>query len=149
MNWELTKTLNGSDYWTLVGHNEKAVLRFNELANSIRLISENQRLYFMERKGGLHSKILLKTEYSVIIGESFFGRNRLSGIVNLPHHKYSFEFKGDELTLKNRNKETAAGLNIPGVKYLGLFEFSALMFGTALLASRAVNLTQMATTLVA
>ena len=149
MKWELTKTLNGSDYWTLIGNDEKAILRFNEQANSIRLIRDNQRLYFMERKGVLQSKVMLRTEYSVVIGESFFGRNRLSGIVNLQQLKYSFRLNGDQLTLKNRNKETVAELTIPGVKYLELFEFSALLFGTALMSVRLGNIAQVQTSLVA
>ena len=149
MKWELTKTLNGSDYWTLIGNDEKAILRFNEQANSIRLIRDNQRLYFMERKGVLQSKVMLRTEYSVVIGESFFGRNHLSGIVNLQQLKYSFRLNGDQLTLKNRNKEAVSELTIPGVKYLELFEFSALLFGTALMSVRLGNIAQVQTSLVA
>jgi len=149
MKWELTKTLNGSDYWTLIGKDEKVILRFNDQSNSIRLISDNQRLYFMERKGVLQSKVMLRTEYSVVIGENFFGRNRLSGIINLHQQKYSFRLTGDLLTLKNKNREAIAELMIPGVKYLELFEFSALLFGTALVCVRLSNITPVQTSLVA
>jgi hypothetical protein len=136
MKWEMTKTLNGSDYWHLDGYPGNAMLRFNADAHSIRLLTGEQRLYFMEKTGMLQSRILLKSEYNVQIGECYFGKNKQSGIVSVRDHKYTFKITGDVLILLQRNREIACELTIPGIKHIELFEFSALLFGSSLVASK-------------
>lgn len=136
MRWDLTSTLNDSNHWTLSEDERKAGLRYNKEARSLRLNTDDRRLFFLEKTGVVQSRILLRTEYSVIIGESYFGKNRLSGILNVNENKYSFNITGDRLKLLNRKKELVSEIHIPHIQKLELFEFTALLFACGLMASK-------------
>jgi hypothetical protein len=136
MRWDLMKTLNDSHHWALHAAEVSAGLRYNSEAHSIRLATDDKRLFFLEKTGMIQSKIILRTEYSVIIGESFFGKNRLSGILVLNENKYSFKLEKDHLKLFNRHKEMIFESQIDGIDHCELFEFAAMLFGSGLVASK-------------
>jgi hypothetical protein len=136
MRWDLIKTLNDSHHWMLHDDDAPAGLRYNKESHSIRLTTDDKRLFFLEKTGVLQSKMLLRTEYSVITGESYFGNNRLSGILVINENKYSFTVEKDHLKLFRRHHEMVTDTNIEGLGQLDLFEFSALLFGSGLIAGK-------------
>ena len=136
MRWDLTNTLNESHHWTLNEDEAKAGLRYNKEAHSIRLTTNDRRLFFLEKTGVLQSKILHRTEYSVIIGESYFEKNRLSGIMIVNENKYSFTISGDRLKLFDRKKQLVSEINVDHIQQLELFEFAALLFGSGLVRGK-------------
>lgn len=137
MRWDLTNTLNDSNHWVLNEDKAKAGLRYNKEAHSIRLNTDDRRLFFLEKTGVLQSNMLLRTEYSVVVGESYFGKNRLSGIMVVNENKYSFEVKDDRLKLFNKQKkEVVSDIHIKYIQNLEQFEFAGLLFASALIAGK-------------
>src|SRR4051794_36357349 len=106
MKWILHRILNQSHYWTLSEQQPKAELRYNGEARSMQLNAGDRRLFFLERSGNfLHSRMRLRTEYSVIVGESDLPRNRRSGQLVLNGRKLSYRVRDNWLRLFNRNKQ--------------------------------------------
>jgi len=128
MQWTLNNTCNQSHYWSLDGHDRKAELRYNKEAHSIRLNAGDRRLFFMERTGLRQQRILLKTEYSVVIGESQF-RNSESGHLVIDGEKFTFARENGTVRLFNRDQRLIAESFIQSGEPLDLYEFSALLFG--------------------
>jgi hypothetical protein len=93
-------------------------------------------LFFLERKGILQSKMLLKTEYSVIVGESYFGMDRVSGLLNFQGSKYTFKLDSDGLKILDSHKENVFSFNIHNTEALDLFEFCALLFASAIVTHK-------------
>jgi len=136
MRWDLVKTLNFSHHWILNDDEASAGLRYNKESHSIRLTTNDKRLFFLEKTAGLQNKILLRTEYSVITGESHFGNSRHSGVLIVNENKYSFSVEKDHLKLFDRHHEMVIDTNVDGLGQLDLYEFSALLFGSGLVAGK-------------
>lgn len=132
MRWEITKTLQGSHYWKLQESELEATLRYNNESHSIRLNTTDKRLFFLEKAGVLQPKMMLETEYSVMIGESYFNKNRSMGALVVNDLKFTFTITGEEVHFYDRQKQLLAELTIPGVNELELFEFTALTFASIL-----------------
>ena len=136
MKWNLTYSVNDFHQWALNEDEIKVGLRYNGEAHSLRVHSDDKRLFFLERTGVLQSRIILKTEYSVEIGEAYFEKNRHAGIMVLNEKKYSFKVVGNYLKLFNRQKELVFEIDIADIDNLELFEFSALLFGTGIVTNK-------------
>jgi hypothetical protein len=128
MRWVLNNTFNQSHFWSLQEHDRKAELRYNKEAHSMRLNTPDRRLFFLERTGLRQQRILLKTEYSVVIGESHF-RDSNSGTLIIDGEKFSFLTKEGLVSLFNNNRQLVAETTIESPEHLDLYEFSALLFG--------------------
>lgn len=138
MKWVLNSTCNQSHHWSLQEHDRKAELRYNSEAHSIRLNTGDRRLFFMERTGLLQQRILLRTEYSVVVGESHF-RNRQSGTLILDGEKFSFTTENGRVQLFNRSHQLVAETTIDAPELLDPYEFSALLFGLGKVNAAAVT----------
>jgi hypothetical protein len=136
MNWNLTNNVDDFHQWTLTGHEENVDFRYHKQARSIRLNTDEKRLFFLERKGILQSKILLKTEYSVVIGESYFGKNRLSGLLTYEGRRHTFKFGPEGLSIFDSNKENVFNFEINHGSHPHLFEFSALLFASVIVTQK-------------
>ena len=132
MRWEITNTMNGSHYWKLQESELEATLRYNNDAHSIRLNTSDKRLFFLERVGMLQPKMMLETEYSVMIGESYFNKNRSNGVMIVNEQKFNFTITREEIHFYDRQKQMLAELTIPKVNDLELYEFTALTFASVL-----------------
>ena len=137
MKWNLTYSVNDFHQWSLNEDQLKVGLRYNSEAHTLRVHSDDKRLFFLERTGGvLQSRILLRTDYSVEIGEAYFEKNRHSGQMVLNEKKYSFKVDGSYLKLYNREKKLVFEIDIADIDNLELFEFSALLFGTGIVTNK-------------
>lgn len=130
MKWVLHNTMNLSHFWSLQENDSRAELRYNKESHSLRLNASDRRLYFMDRTGLFQSKVIFKTEYSVLVGECFFIRNREAGILVLDGEKFNFNIHGDHLQVLNRDKKMILDSCIDEMEQLDLYEFSALLFAT-------------------
>lgn len=104
-----------------------AELKYNKQAHSFRLNTNEKRLFFLEKAGFLQSKLLLKTEYSVAVGEIYFVKNGAAGIIRLNNEKYAFYINAGRISFYRR-KNRVAEVRIGNFSNPDLFEFSALLF---------------------
>ena len=140
MRWDLTKTANGLRHWKIIDEEPTAILKYNNEAHSIRLNSDDKRLFFLEKTGILHTRILLKTEYSVLAGVIHFEKNKSSGDFEVHEDKYVFHVTDNRLILlEKQKKKILAGIDIKDLQELESFELSALIFASALVARKRKN----------
>ena len=126
MKWLVQK--NQPKTWTLLEPGRNAELKYNNDGHSFRLSAADKRLFFLERKGLFQNRMLLKTEYNIVVGEIHFTPNIQSGQLILDNEKFGFSVKGEELYLFSGNHEHFRAA-ITGLRQLDAFEFSALLFG--------------------
>jgi hypothetical protein len=138
MNWNLANMLDGFHQWTLNGYEGNVDFRYNREAQSMRLNADDKRLFFLEKKGMLQSKILLKTEYSVIVGESYFGRSRRTGLLTFDGKKYSFGFGPEGLSISDSHKENIFNFDITGSTHADLYEFAAILFASVIIMHKSI-----------
>src|SRR5688572_24581138 len=125
MRWDVTKTANGSRHWKTMDEEPGAILKYNYEGHSVRLSSDDKRLFFLEKTGMLHTKILLKTEYSVLAGAIHFEKNRSSGEFEVHADKYFFHVTDNRLILlEKQKKKILAGIDIQELQQLEEFELS-------------------------
>lgn len=137
MKWDVTKTANGSRHWKIVDEHPTAFLKYNNEAHSIRLNADDKRLFFLEKSGMLHTRILLKTEYSVLAGAIHFVKDKSSGDIEVHENKYFFHVTDNRLILLERQKKKIlAGIDIQELQQLETYELSALIFASALIAKK-------------
>ncbi|MGZ8538709.1 MAG: hypothetical protein ACXWV9_10625 [Flavisolibacter sp.] len=137
MRWDVTKTANGSRHWKIMDEDPTAILKYNSEAHSLRLSSDDKRLFFLEKTGILHTRILLKTEYSVLAGAIHFVKDKSSGDIEVHDDKYLFHVTDNRLILlEKQKKKILAGIDIKELQQLESFELSALIFASALVARK-------------
>ena len=140
MKWDVTKTANGSRHWQIMDEFPAAFLKYNHASHSIRLSSDDKRLFFLEKTGMLHSRILLKTEYSVLAGAIHFAKDKTAGDIEVHEDKYLFHVTDNRLILlEKQKKKILAGIDINELQQLENFELSALIFASALVARKRKN----------
>jgi hypothetical protein len=91
-------------------------------------------LFFLEEKGFLRKKVVLKTEYGVEIGECHFIRNAQNGIIYLNDRK--FVFNGDNSEIRIADKQN----NLVHCKLqqeVAALQWPALLFSLSLIYSQA------------
>ena len=97
----------------------------------MRLTAADKRLFFLERTGMFQTRILLKTEYSVVVGEAYFIKSWSQGILVLDGTKFKFSVKNKQLSIFDRQKQLVAESKIEDFDKADVYEFSALLFGLA------------------
>jgi len=129
MRWELNPLLNHFHHWTLFKNNPIAELKYNKESRSMRLTAADKRLFFLERTGVFQTRILLKTEYSVVVGETHFIKNWSQGFLELDGNKFKFIVKNKQLSVFDRQKQLVAECTMEDLGKVDVYEFSALLFG--------------------
>lgn len=129
MKWILTEATSQFHSWKLELNDFTAELKYNKKANSFRINAGDKRLFFIERTGLLQNKFLVRTEYSVIIGEFHPIRNWHSGVVILENKKRNYLIKDDSVILSSKKKDFAISIAMNDVDKLDQQELCALLFG--------------------
>jgi hypothetical protein len=129
MRWVLHHTMNQSNVWTMNEPDANAELKYNKEGHSFRLKAGDKRLFFLERKGLFQNRMLLKTEYNVVVGETNFTRNGHAGQLEIDGEKFNFTIKGNELHLFNKDHKLVDITTINELSQLDMYELSALLFG--------------------
>lgn len=129
MRWALTQSTNQLHNWKLEQSESAAEIKYNHHAQSFRQTAGDQRLFFIEKTGFLQHKFLIRTEYSVIVGEVFPLKNGHSGMIVFEEKKYKFFLKENLLTMVSKKQNFSTDIEITD-SALDQFELYALLFGT-------------------
>jgi hypothetical protein len=141
MKWKLTSQVNQSNHWQFEGADHSVELRYSKHARSFRLNTGEKRLFFMERTGFFQSKLLITSEYHVMVAECYFIKNRFAGILQLNNAKYEFRADGTQLSILKKDKTLLGHTIIENLESLDIFEFGALLFSfTSLLQQNNKNI---------
>ena len=100
---QLHLQIQDNGFFLLDQSNLVASFTYNTASSSFRLNAWSKRLFFLEEKGFLRKKVVLKTEYGVEIGECHFIRNAQNGIIYLNDRK--FVFNGDNSEIRIADKQ--------------------------------------------
>lgn len=130
MRWALTQSTNQLHNWKLEQSESAAEIKYNHHAQSFRQTAGDQRLFFIEKTGFLQHKFLIRTEYSVIVGEVFPLKNGHSGMIVFEEKKYKFFLKENLLTMVSKKQNFSLEIAIANSNNLDPFEVYALLFGT-------------------
>jgi len=130
MKWFLTHSTNQLHYWKMEEDEFPAELKYNDQAKSFRLTSDDKRLFFIERVGFLQSKYLLKTEYSIVIGEVYPVKNWHSGLITIENKKFNYFLQHDTLTLSTKKESFSLSVEISDANKVNPSEFFALLFSS-------------------
>jgi hypothetical protein len=108
---------------------------------SLRLIGFSKRLFFLQVQGFLQKKILLRSEYGVIIGETAFTDKPSSGQLTINGQKFFHRVEEEKLVLLNSENMVVGTSQIMPKAFTNRYEFYSLLFGFAwfLTADRAAN----------
>lgn len=129
MRWVLQTTIQQSRFWALQSNNSIAQLRYNREAHSLRLDAGDKRLFFIERSGGfLQNRFVLKTEYSVPVGEAQVNKHSNSGWVVYNNEKFNYAITGDQLELTTKKGKLLQRISIEKETAADTYELMALMF---------------------
>lgn len=130
MRWVLTETSIQFRVWKLESVEFAAELKYNKKASSFRITADDKRLFFIEKKGMLQSRFIVRTEYSVSTGEVYPVHNWHSGMVTLENKKYNYRIKDNLLILSLKKEDFSAAIEVNEIEKTGQEEICALLFGT-------------------
>jgi hypothetical protein len=122
--------------FTLVnGSTEIATIKYTAQSQSVRLQSNERRVFFLEEVGVLQSKILLKTEYGVQIGENYYTKQQHKGVLYLSKQKFSYSIDADAINMYHKRQQLIFQLDKANA--LDAQDVSALLFSLAWMLTNA------------
>ena len=102
MKWILTHQATEHHRWLLTEVQSPALLTYNPKNHSIRIKAKGARLFFLEPVGFLQKKILLRSEYGVVLGEAQWAEK--SGQLLLDNQKFFYRWNDHDLFLYDKSK---------------------------------------------
>lgn len=139
MKWCLTQSTNQFHCWNLEQDEYTAELKYNKKANSFRIAAGDKRLFFIEKAGFLQNKFLIRTEYSVIIGEIYPVRNWHSGMIAFENKKYNYRIKDNMLVLSYKKEDLSLVIEISDTANIDQSELYSLAFSTLRVLEKSYN----------
>jgi len=130
MKWILSSSAPTVQHWTLLDRSPLMELTFNSSTQSVRLITGMRRVFMLEQTGMFRNRIILKTEYSIPVGQIHFVRNNQSGDLLIDNEKFYFQIKEGILYLRDRERKVLEHYELELQNEE--LELSALIFGSAL-----------------
>ncbi|HYO20900.1 MAG TPA: hypothetical protein VER36_00760 [Flavisolibacter sp.] len=149
MKWVLSHQSDDHHKWLLHEAHEPVQLTYNLSNHSLRIKSKNNRLFFLEITGFFQKKLLLRSEYGVVLGESSFTTTTKEGTLLMNELKYHFRIKNDQLSLSDKNKNLLSAVVIEPAVALDKQEAFALLFCQAWLLNASMHATKTKDLLVA
>jgi hypothetical protein len=98
---------------------------------SLRLTGLSKRLFFLQVQGFLQKKILLRSEYGIVIGETVFADKSSQAPVLFNGQKFFYQVEDGKLTLLDSEKNFVCESELAQPAALNRFEFYSLLFGLA------------------
>lgn len=130
MNFSLVST-DRANYTLSQGSQEIATIKYNPRSQSVRLHSNERRVFFLEQVGFLQNKILLKTEYGVQIGENYHFRHQQKGIFHLSKDKFSYWIENNAIRIADKRRQLTASFSLDNALSLDSYELSTVLFSLA------------------
>lgn len=128
MKWVLSHASDDIHHWQLQHEDESKSLVVNLQRLSLRLSGISKRLFFLNLQGFLHKKILLRTEYGVVMGETAFADKIAPGQLVLNGQKFYYRYKEGCLYLMDSEKQVIATCDL-SVEATTKLEVYSLLFG--------------------
>lgn len=131
MKWVLSHQSYDHHRWLLRDAEEPAQFTYHLSHHSVRIKAKTARLFFLEETGFLHKKVLLRSEYGVVVGEAqAITAGRMAQLV-LDGKKYFYCWKDGQLSLYNKNKTLLLNAAIECRHDTEKMELAAFVFLTA------------------
>lgn len=136
MKWVLTHQSAGYHRWLLSEAEQPAQLTFNLQNNSLRIKAQKARLFFLElTEKFFGKKVLLRSEYGVVLGEAAWSGGRKRGTFWLNGGRYFYSWSHQRLSLFDKNKKPLFDATVECRKDTSRLEVFAFLFSTAWLHS--------------
>lgn len=129
MKWALAQQTSQFHCWKLEQNEFYADLKYNKNSYSFRISAKDKRLFFIEKTGFLQHKFLIRTEYSLIIGEILPVKNSNSGFVLFENRKYGYSLTETQLNITSKKENFSTSIDINNTDTPDQNEFCALLFG--------------------
>lgn len=120
-----------SSFSLVNGSQEIATIKYTAQSQSVRLNSNERRVFFLEEVGVLQSKVLLKTEYGVQIGENYYSRHQHKGLLYLSKEKLSYTIEANAIKIFGKRQHLIASFELDKAISLEACDVSALLFSLA------------------
>ena len=130
MKWVLSQQSLEHHRWLLQDASQQAQFTYNSIYQSIRLKSKISRLFFLEVAGVFHKKILLRSEYGVVVGETQWTSQK-EFLLMIDAHKLYVRLEEQTMSFLDRNKSTQTSLRIEPILHLDRKELFAIVFSSA------------------
>jgi hypothetical protein len=129
MKWVLSQQSLEHNRWLLQDAQEPAQFTFNHHHNSIRIKGRSNRLFFLEVKGVFQKKVLLRSEYGVVFGETQLVPQK-DVFIFMNDQKYNYHWKDDQLCFLDKNGNIISTFAVEHTQ-LHRIEQLALIFASA------------------
>ena len=129
MQWVLSHATDGLHHWQLQEQSQTRSLIFNQHRLSLRLSGKSRRLFFLEVQGFLHKKILLCSEYGVVIAETAFSEKLQPGQLTCNGQKFFYTVGNNCMQVFNSEKQLIGSSDITPTGEINRYEFYSLLFG--------------------
>lgn len=106
MRWVPSHQASDHHRWELQTANQPAQFNYNPQNHSIRIKAKTTRLFFLEEAGNFFGKkVLLRSEYGLVMGEAQATHTKKGGTLLLYGEKFFYRWTAGSLTLLDRQKK--------------------------------------------
>lgn len=131
MKWVLSHATDGLHHWLFQQEECSRSLVLNLQRLSLRLLGFTKRLFFLQVQGFIQKKILLRSEYGVVIGETAFSEKPSPGQLMMNGQKLFHHIEDEKLVLRNSENVIVGTSQMTQRAAMNRFEFYSLLFGFA------------------
>lgn len=130
MNICIEKIIGQSHFWTVDTGQHKYILRYNLQVNSLRLVSQENYLFFLEETGFLRSKITVNNEYNQPVAEVQFNHHKKTGFIIWGNRRAQVDLINGKIIFNDRFKTPETVISIDrGTAQMNSNELAAILFG--------------------
>lgn len=113
MKWVLSHQSSEHHRWQLRDAAEPALFTYHLQNRSVRIKAKTARLFFLEMATAFfHKKILLRSEYGILVGEAQLAPAGKLAALTLDDRKYYYCWEDQDLLLYNRDKSLLQKLRV-------------------------------------
>jgi hypothetical protein len=131
MKWVLSHTTDEFHHWLLQHEEGSRSLTLNRQRLSLRLNGSSKRLFFLQVQGFLNKKVLLCSEYGVVLGETPFNEKPAAAQLLFNGQRFSYAVEEGKLVLFDSERNIVGESDITEEATADKYELYALVFGLA------------------
>lgn len=131
MKWVLSHATDELRHWLLQLEEGSRSLTLNLQRLSLRLHGFSKRLFFLQVQGLLQKKVLLRSEYGIVMGETVFAEKSFPAPVIVNEQKLFYQVADEKLQLLDSGKNIIGECQLADRYGPGKPEFYGLLFGFA------------------
>lgn len=139
MKWVLSHQSREYRRWILRNAEDEAEFTYHVYNHSVRIKAKTLRLFFLQQIGFLQKKILLRSEYGVVVAEAQAANRGRIGTLLFDNRKLAYRFDGKELLIFDKERKVIAEQRIECRDDTGKLEEMAFVFMAAWMAVSAAD----------